>query len=307
MRRLFAFHQNAGAQTKQTLTGGQKNAVKEAEGMEKGTVAIYDNDGKIQSEKHVSEATLPATLEEYVKSKCEDPRPISPLCVVCADGKIICAKVNKWAKMDIPVLIFTPVAMTQSSGESLLTTDNAYNPIPSPDGNYIGYVRTGWGEGMFASLGRSSLISDVKIMDAKGGATSRTLVKGFFQSGWTPDSTRLVCYRDWKYALVSTEGKESLAGRIPNDPNYFEVAAEWVAFSPSLETIVWSRRIKKSYGAIETPNRLVVRHAMSWQERVVPSPDGRYLAVFHEGWFDLELRVYDLCWFSRKWREGAFR
>ncbi len=58
---------------------------------------------------------------------------------------------------------------------------------------------------MFVSFGRSSLVSDVKIMNADGTATPRTLAADFFLSGWTPDSSSVVCYRDWKYALVSTE------------------------------------------------------------------------------------------------------
>ncbi len=72
---------------------------------------------------------------------------------------------------------------------------------------------------MFVSFGRSSLVSDVKIMNADGTATPRTLAADFFLSGWTPDSSSVVCYRDWKYALVSTEGKPTMEGRIPNDPN----------------------------------------------------------------------------------------
>ena len=118
-------------------------------------------------------------------------------------------------------LAFAFGAMAQSSSESLslLTTDNAYNPIPSPDGRYVAYVRTGWGESLVSSMGRSSLVSDVKIMSVEGAATPRTLAKEYFLSGWTPDSTQLVCYRDWKYALVSTDGERIMKGRIPNDPN----------------------------------------------------------------------------------------
>jgi len=185
-------------------------------------------------------------------------------------------------------------AIAQSSSEFLLSTDNAYNPIPSPDGKYVGYIRTGWGEGDIISLGRSSLVSDVKIMDARGAAAPRTLAKSLFLSGWTPDSTRLVCYRDWNYALVSTEGKQTLAGHIPIGQNHFEFASEWVAYSTSLETIIWSRWTDNSHRAIETPRRVVVREVMTWPERVVPSPDGRYLAVFPEKGFEADLRVYDL-------------
>lgn len=181
----------------------------------------------------------------------------------------------------------------QQFRESLLTTDNAYNPIPSPDGRYIAYVRTGWGEKAFFSFGRSSLVSDVKVMNADGTSAARTLAADFFLSGWTPNSDSVVCYRDWKYVLVTTAGKVTNAGRIPNNPNSFEIASEWVAFAPSLETVVWSRHVNKSHRVIETPRRTIVTDGMYWQERVVPSPDGRYLAVFGEV-PTTNLRVYDL-------------
>jgi WD40-like Beta Propeller Repeat len=190
-------------------------------------------------------------------------------------------------------LISASEVRSQEYTETLLSTDNAYNPFPSPDGKYIAYVRTGWGEKMFVSFGRSSLVSVVKIMNADGTAAPRTLAADFFLSGWTPDSSSVVCYRDWKYALVSTEGKPTMEGRIPNDPNHFEIASEWVAFAPSLETIVWSRHVDKSHRVIETPRRAIVNDGMYSQERVVPSPGGRYLAVFGEV-PTTNLRVYDM-------------
>jgi hypothetical protein len=46
-------------------------------------------------------------------------------------------------------------------------------------------------------------------MNVRGAAATRTLAKDFFLSGWTPDSTRLVCFRDWRYSLVSIEGRQT--------------------------------------------------------------------------------------------------
>ena len=194
-----------------------------------------------------------------------------------------------------PALIvgYEAKAQDYAETETLLTTDNAYNPIPSPDGRYIAYVRTGWGEKSWVGFGRASLVSDVKIVTLKTDATPRTLAKDYFLSDWTPDSTRVVCYRDWNYALVSTEGKRTMAGRIPNDADRFDIAAEWVAYSSSLKTVIWSRQVDKSHRAIETPTRMIVKDGMFWQERVVPSPNGRYLAVFREV-SETDLRVYDL-------------
>ena len=188
-------------------------------------------------------------------------------------------------------LAFALGAMAQTSSESLLITDNAYNPIPSPDARYIAYVRTGWGEKGITSLGRSSLVSDVKIMNVGGIVETRTLAKDYFISGWTPDSTRVLSYRDWNYALVSTEGKQTMVGRIPNAPDVL-MPTEWVAYLPSLKTIVWSRLIDKSQWAIEAPGQTVVKRMLFGSKRVVSSPDGRYLALFGEN-SGTELRVYD--------------
>jgi len=58
------------------------------------------------------------------------------------------------------LILSSTLAMTPSEsptpGETLLITENAYNPIPSPDGKYIAYVRTGWGRRQ-GSGGRSRL------------------------------------------------------------------------------------------------------------------------------------------------------
>jgi len=190
------------------------------------------------------------------------------------------------------VVILLPAdgAKAQSGDEALLTTDNAYNPIPSPDGKYIAYVLTGWRENGVTGLGRSSLVSDVKVVNTQGVPAPRTPAKDYFLSGWTSDSTQLVCYRDGKYALVA-DGKGNVDGRIPNKPDE-PPATEWVAYAPSLATIVWSRLVNHVHGAIETPSSLIVREER-FQDRVVPSPDGRYLALF--GQFpQTDLRVYDL-------------
>jgi hypothetical protein len=190
-------------------------------------------------------------------------------------------------------LTFATGAKSQALNETLLSTDNAYNPIPSPDGKSIAYVRTGWGRpGGTGGFGRSNLVSEVIVIDQNGAPITAMPLADTFLGGWTPDSNHLVCFRDWRYALVSTDGKRVVEGRIPNDPDKHP-ATERVAYSPPLATIVWSRLIDNSHGAIETPSRMVVREEVFRQERVVPSPDGRYLAVFGE-FPPADLRVYDL-------------
>jgi len=194
----------------------------------------------------------------------------------------------------VPSITFDPTTEPQDLNESLLSTDNAYNPIPSPDGRYVAYVRTGWGRpGGSGGFGRSNLISEVIVVDQNGKLTSVKPLEDMFLEGWIPDSSRLVCFRDWKYAMVSTDGKLVEEGRMPYDADKQPPPPEWVAYSPQLADIVWSRLIDNSQGAIETPTRTVVRVKVFPGERVVPSPDGRYLAVF--GAFPQpDLRVYDL-------------
>ena len=64
------------------------------------------------------------------------------------------------------VLLLVTRSQSQASSETLLIPDNAYNPIPSPDGKYIAYVRTGWGRHVgISGFGRSNLVSEVAVMD----------------------------------------------------------------------------------------------------------------------------------------------
>jgi WD40 repeat protein len=182
--------------------------------------------------------------------------------------------------------------VAQSFSESLLTTENAYNPMPSPDGKHIAFVRVGWGESGVSSFGRSSLVSDVKVMSVGGAAVPHLLAKGYFLSGWTPDSVRLVCFRDSKYVLVSISGEQSGVGRIPNDPKV-PMQTERAAYSSSLETMIWSRPVNQFQWVIEAPGGTVVEEGTLGSGRAIPSPDGQYLAVFDDG-SETNLRVYDL-------------
>jgi Tol biopolymer transport system component len=81
-------------------------------------------------------------------------------------------------------------------------------------------------------------------------------------------------------------------GNIPNDQKLHSFS-EWVAYIPTIDSIVWNRQLDKSYRAIETKGQTIVKEKGFWGERVVPSPDGRYLAVFKE-FSKTNLRVYDI-------------
>jgi Tol biopolymer transport system component len=189
-------------------------------------------------------------------------------------------------------LVVSSLAHAQTPRETLLSTDTAYNPIPSPDGKLIAYVRTGWGRpGGSGGFGRSNLVSDVAIIDAAGMPVTKAPLSDLFLSGWTPEGTRLVCYRDWEYALISLDGTRATQGRIP-ERSLGHAASEWVSFSPSRATLVWSRQVDASHGMIESPDATIVSAGWLIGQRVVPSPDGRYFAVFGES-AESHLWVYD--------------
>lgn len=181
----------------------------------------------------------------------------------------------------------------QGLHETILSTDNAYNPIPSPDGRYIAYIRTGWGRlGGSVGFGRSNLVSEVMVIDQNGAAITARPLTDMFLQGWTPDGKRLICFRDGMYTLVSMEGKRTVEGSTSRVPKDYRIA-EWVAYAPSLAEIVWSSVAAGVGGAIATSTRTIVKQETSRLERVIPSPDGRYLAVLGET-PQTDLRVYDL-------------
>jgi WD40-like Beta Propeller Repeat len=188
--------------------------------------------------------------------------------------------------------------IAQNSGEVLLSTDNAYNPIPSPDGKLIAYVRTGWGRrGGTGGFGRSNLVSEVAVISADGTLLTKSAIADTFISGWTADGARLICYRDWNYFLVSLDGTRTTEGQIPAAGGDLNNRPEWVSFSSSLATIVWSRMVDEYQWTIETPERTVATTTVANTQspigpRAVPSPDGRYIAVFGQ-FSPTDLWVYD--------------
>lgn len=143
-------------------------------------------------------------------------------------------------------------------------------------------------------FGRSNLVSEVAVISADGTLLTKSPIAETFISGWTPDGTRLVCYRDWNYFLASMDGTRAAEGQVPGEvgiQNAFN-HPEWVSYSSSLATIVWSRMVDAHQWAIETPDRTVASTQLPIGQRAVPSPDGRYIAVFTE-FSPTQLRIYD--------------
>jgi hypothetical protein len=208
-------------------------------------------------------------------------------------------------------LAAVPPAWTQSANETLLSDQTAYNPIPSPDGKMIAYVRTGWGRLQSVSmLGRAELISEVNVMTADGNPLTPHSLGDAFLAGWTSDGKALICYRDWSYRLVTLSGDSRLQGRLPgpDDMRKLAMSTPWtfkalwpterVFYLPSLGIFGWSEpdaNLENDTGSatlIETQKGLIARHAGWLGEAIVPSPDGRYLAIFNPT-FQQDLWVYD--------------
>ena len=60
-------------------------------------------------------------------------------------------------------------ALGRSEEASFAPNQNAYNPIPSPDGTKVAFVQTGWGRpGCSGGGGRSNLRSYVTVSDKHG-------------------------------------------------------------------------------------------------------------------------------------------
>ena len=198
----------------------------------------------------------------------------------------------------LSALLLIPRAEEQAPTETLVSPENAYNPIPSPDGKYIAYVRTGWGRpGGSGGFGRSNLVSKVAVMDVGGNLAGKNPVAEAFLSGWTPDSTSLACYRDGEYSLVSMNGKRPSKARLPGATNV--IGTERVSYLPRSGLMVWSRQ-DGFHTVLETQNGVLAQHD-GWHGAVIaPSPDGKYVAVAGS-WPQSHLWVYDID--LRKWAD----
>jgi hypothetical protein len=185
-----------------------------------------------------------------------------------------------------------PTLSGQTPNETLLPLENAYNPIPSPNGKMIAYVRTGWGRpGGSRGFGRSNLVSEVLVVTDDGKMVTETPLADTFLAGWTPDGTALVTYRDCRYSLTALSGKKSLQGELRRSE--FGLQTERIFYRSSLRQIAWSRMGTASSTVIETRDHIIAEHAGWLGDIVVPSPDERYLAVFGEEW-RTDLWVYDM-------------
>ena len=188
-----------------------------------------------------------------------------------------------------------------SNTPKLLLSENAYNPIPSPDGRYIAYVKTGWGEGMTIGMGRSSLTSNVGLMEASGNVLKPNFAPQKFLAGWSADSKAVVCYRDWTYAILTPGGVTLSAGRLPQPK--LPPLPERVAFLNDLRLPAWQEGSGPN-GSLVTTMGTVLRFENGGPSLYIdyvfaPSPDGRYVATVEATRQPGKLWIYDRK--TRKW------
>lgn len=181
----------------------------------------------------------------------------------------------------------------------LVSWENALNPVPSPDGTKIAYVRTGWGrEGGSGGRGRSNLISEVMVVDSSGRALAEKPLADAFLSGWTAEGKNLVCYRDWRCFLVDLDGAVTHRTSITEEAGISRT--ERATYLASHRTMAWTVertiRTEKKEEIVRSEHRLGTL--------LLPSPDERYLAVVEPENAYSSLRVHDTR--SKTWADLGF-
>lgn len=183
------------------------------------------------------------------------------------------------------LLPFSPLEIDEAL---LRPEENAYNPIPNPNGKSIAYVRTGWGRPSGSGgLGRSNLISYIALMSADGKVTTGKPLADGFLADWTPDGSALICYRDWKYWLLSPDGRKFQEGSTdgphprhmqPERVTYVNGSFLWADISCSEDSS------GDQLGSLELhrPGSVIATKSVKCgggEMLPVASPNGRYVAV----------------------------
>ena len=190
----------------------------------------------------------------------------------------------------IVTLLLALCSSAQSIDEKLLSdVENAYNPIPSPDGKLIAYVRTGWRRTGGTGFGRSNLRSEIAVMTISGKVISPTPLANAFLFGWTPHGNSLICYRDWHFLLVGPDGGISRQADETGGDSGFS-RSERVAYLSKADTFVWVEHQRSPRTLLLTQRSPIAENSMMTGAIVAPSPDERFIAVAGNG---MDLWIYD--------------
>lgn len=192
------------------------------------------------------------------------------------------------------IIFVTGISVAQNVNEVLLSsTENAYDPVPSPDGKLIAYVRTGWGNGVWVGFGRASLRTELAVMTLSGDVLSQKPLANAFLYGWTSDSNNLIGYRDGRALLVAPYGGIS---RQADETGISEqyVRSERAAYLSKTDTFVWVEH-RHEGTVLFTQLGELSKVSAATGSIVVPSPNERYIAVAGNavGGSGTRLWVYD--------------
>jgi hypothetical protein len=204
------------------------------------------------------------------------------------------------AKVACFLLTLTNLGTGQTTGILLSSTENAYNPVASRDGKYIAYVRTGRWSGGSGGFGRSNLRSDIAFMDANGNVLTNRSAAHCFLQAWLPDSDEIVCYRDFRYYLVSPPGTIAREGEMtfPAVNPEKMLQSERAAYLSKHDEFIWVHRITGAESELYSADGPIEGSSVqaSLGDILVPSYDERYVAVYGD-WAGLW--VYDSV--RKKW------
>ena len=180
------------------------------------------------------------------------------------------------------LLAFVATLAAAQRHEAILLDANAYDPVPSPDGKLIAYVVTGRKlQGGSGGFGRSNLETDVKFCDPDGQTLSTPQREGFLGE-WLSDSSAVVSFRDWRFALLDLGGgaqsQSMLSDRNASDSIN---VSERVVYLAKIRKFVWIEN-SGSHTLLQTeagPIAVFAPGTFPEYSVIAPSPDGRYLAI----------------------------
>jgi hypothetical protein len=199
----------------------------------------------------------------------------------------------------------------------LSDTENAYNPIPSPDGKTIAYVETGWGRnGAAFGLGRSNLKTNIKLMDTDGKVLTEERLASSFLHGWTADGENLIAFRDWGYLILSVASRSIKENFIPaqsmtGESDTSTQVSERFAYLEKENSFLWIQNDYKNHrrenaasytstltgSTIKTSggDSIPFKAFIDADNLLIPSPDGRYIAMIgtHPRREYTVLQIYD--------------
>jgi len=163
-----------------------------------------------------------------------------------------------------------------------LSDENAYNPIPSPDGSKIVAVRAGWGGGIVSGLGRSNLISELVVLDLAGHLSSPRPLGVGFVADW--GGAGIVSFRDWSYALLSADGAVLQGGHVCAGPTIRHPmptrCAERVAYVTSAHAFISVSQESGNQALVTSRADFSTHHhGKDLDDLLALSPDERYVAV----------------------------